>query len=259
MKPTDRRLVALQNVPMEGPERIADLARARGLTVEVLEVFGPHQVPESLAPGDLLVVMGGGMGVGDLGDPRFPFLAREVALLQKALAPGPHGERPANPVLGVCLGAQLLAHAAGAAVYPATRRLLNGNVERIREVGWAPVRWTEETDDEPALRGLGPSTTVLHWHGDTFDLPPGAVHLASTERCQNQAFRMGTRCFGLQFHIELPPETVPRWLEEDAAFVALAEGPEGAQKILGDTARLGAEARRQGDRLIENILDCMLD
>jgi len=258
MKPTNRRLVALQNVAMEGPERIADLARARGLPVEVRQVFGPDLVPASLAPGDLLVVMGGSMGVADLGDPRFPFLAHELALLRRVLTEGPGGG-PANPVLGVCLGAQLLAHAAGASVYPATRRRPDGEVERVREVGWAPVRWTDETAREPALRGLDPSTTVLHWHGDTFDLPAGAVHLASTERCQNQAFRIGPRCFGLQFHVEVRPETVPRWLEEDAAFVALAEGPQGAQKILADTARVGAEARRQGDRLIENILDCMLD
>jgi len=247
---TTARALVLQHVPMEGPERIADLAEARGMTTDVWEVWGPRGVPRSLDGADLLVVMGGGMGVGDRDDPRYPFLAPEIRLIEAALAAG-------IPTLGVCLGAQLLAFAAGAAVYPATRLMPDGTRERVREVGWAPVRW-EATAEEPALRGLGKTTQVLHWHGDTFDLPAGAVHLASTERCRNQAFRLGPRTFGLQFHVEIRLPTVSRWVEEDADFVALAEGPDGGARILADTTRIGYEARREGDRLIENILDCML-
>jgi GMP synthase-like glutamine amidotransferase len=245
------RLLVLQHVPMEGPERIADLAAARGLDVDVCEVFGPRGVPTSFEGTVALVVMGGSMGVGDIGDPRYPYLAKELALLEKAL-------EARHPILGVCLGSQLLARAAGAEVYPATRTLSDGRTERLREVGWGTVRWNADPDKEPILRGIGATTTVLHWHGDTFDLPPGAVHLASSERCRNQAFRLGPRAFGLQFHVEVRLETVPRWVDEDAAFVELANGPGGGRRILDDTPRLGPQARDEGDRLISNIFDCML-
>lgn len=245
------RLLVLQHVPMEGPERIADLAAARGLEVDVWEVFGPRGVPTSLEDTVGLVVMGGSMGVGDLGDPRYPYLGKELALLERAL-------EARHPILGVCLGAQLLARAAGGTVFPATRTLSDGRTERVREVGWGNVRWNEDADEDPVLQGIGPTTTVLHWHGDTFDLPLGAVHLASSERCQNQAFRLGPRVFGLQFHVEVRLETVPRWVSEDAAFVELANGPGGGRRILEDTPRLGPQAREEGDRLISNIFDCML-
>lgn len=243
------RAVVIQHVAMEGPERIAELLHERGVAVDVREVFAGAPVPEAIAADELLVVMGGGMGVGDRGDPRYPFLDREAALLRRALADG-------RGILGVCLGSQLLAHAAGARVYPNVRRDEAGREVRVREVGWGPVDLL--APGEPALAGLGEQQLVLHWHGDTYDLPAGAVRLASTPLCPNQAFRLGPRAFGLQFHVEADAAIARRWAVEDADFVRAARGPDGTAAVLAETEQSAAAAREAGDRMIRNIVGCML-
>src|SRR5882757_681108 len=177
-----RSAIVLQHMPTEGPDRAGELAVEQGYTLDVRHVYRGDPVPSELGAGEILIVMGGPMGVSDAGDARFSYLAQELALLEKLIA-------RARPVLGICLGSQLLAHAAGARVYPAARR----------EVGWAPVRFFG-IEREPSLRGLRAEETLLHWHGDTFDLPAGAVHLAATPICPNQAFQIGDRVYGLQFH-----------------------------------------------------------
>jgi GMP synthase (glutamine-hydrolysing) len=244
------RAMVVQHVAMEGPARIADLCAARGIAVDVRHVAEGDAVPARVAEGELLIVMGGGMGVGDKDDPRYPFLRAEIALLETALRDG-------RPVLGVCLGAQLLAHAAGARVGANVGRDREGRETRVREVGWGPVTFLGRAD-EPVLAGLGAEETVLHWHGDTFDLPAGAVRLASTALCNNQAFRLGTRAFGLQFHVEADADMARRWAVEDAEFVRSARGPDGPARVLAETDRLAAAARAAGDRLIANVLGCMV-
>lgn len=150
-----------------------------------------------------------------------------------------------------------MAHAAGARVYPNVRRGEDGREVPVREVGWGRVDFAATGQAEPALEGLGPEVMVLHWHGDTFELPAGAVHLASTPDCHNQAFRLGDRAFGLQFHVEVDAETARRWAVEDAEFVRSARGPDGPRFIDAETEDHAASARTAGDRLIRNILGCM--
>jgi len=128
---------------------------------------------------------------------------------------------------------------------------------RVREVGWGPVKLLAPA--EPALTGLGATQTVLHWHGATYDLPAGAVRLASTELCANQAFRIGPRAFGLQFHVEASGDIARRWAIEDADFVRAARGPDGPAAVIAESDRLANEARAAGDRMIRNIIGCMLD
>ncbi len=234
---------------MEGPARIADLCREIDVAVDVREVFAGAPLPAYVQADEMLVVMGGGMGVGDREDPRYLFLGAEISLIQAALGEG-------RPVLGVCLGAQLLAHAAGARVYPNVSRDPGGRETRVREVGWGQVTFIGG-DREPALAGLGAEEMVLHWHGDTFDLPQGASHLASTPACPNQAFRIGGRVFGLQFHVEADAEVARRWAIDDAEFVRAARGPDGVALVLAETDRHASAARAAGDRLIRNILGCM--
>src|SRR4051812_18420796 len=155
--------------------------------------------------------MGGPMGVADLGKPETPFLVAEVALLRERLAAG-------APVLGVCLGAQLLAHAAGARVYPNS-----AGGRRVYEVGFGPVDFLAG-DREPALAGLAAREVMLPWHGDPSAPPAGAVPLAATAACPHQAFRLD-RAFGLQFPPEIERATIDDWLRVDAAYVATACGP----------------------------------
>jgi GMP synthase (glutamine-hydrolysing) len=246
-----KRAIVIQHVEMEGPERIGDLLREREIAVEIRQVFAGDPVPAAIAADELLVVMGGGMGVGDRDDPRYPFLDAEIALLARSLA-------DARPILGVCLGSQLLAHASGARVYPNVRTDAAGATVRVREVGWGKVKLLAGARVEPALAGLAAEENVLHWHGDTFDLPPGATHLASTDLCPHQAFRIGPRAFGLQFHVEASAAVARRWAVEDADFVRAARGADGTAAIFAESDRLADAARAAGDRMIRNIVGCMV-
>jgi GMP synthase (glutamine-hydrolysing) len=243
-----KKAIVLQHTETEGPDRVAVLLGKRDIPCDVRALHRGVPVPDDIAPDEALIVMGGPMGVADAGSPDYPFLAPEIALLRKLIA------RDA-PVLGICLGSQLLAAAAGARVYPNVQPGPDGTPQPAREVGWGLVDFIG-VEREPALAGLRPRELVLHWHGDTFDLPAGAVHLASTALCRNQAFRLG-RQFGLQFHCELESQSIAVWVREDAEYVSGANGPEGGARILADTARNYASARPVWDRLLGNILTLM--
>jgi GMP synthase (glutamine-hydrolysing) len=223
----------LQHIPLEGSGRIGVVAREMGFRVLDYRLF-EHAPPTSIPPGDLLVVMGGPMGVGDVGDPRWPFLQPEVSLLARSLQEG-------RAVLGVCLGAQLMAHALGARVVPLH---VGEPPARLREVGWGAVTFDPSAHDDPALTGLHDSEVVL---------------LASTLLCPNQMFRFGRYAYGLQFHIELTGSELPEWVRQDAAFVAAANGSPGANRILADTGRFAARYERMGDRMIRNLLGVALE
>ena len=240
----------LQHLDREGPGTIADLCQQRGLGVSIVRLDRGASVPAALETGDVLVVMGGSMGVADMADTRYPFLAREVELLRRVLA-------KKQPVLGVCLGAQLLAHAAGSRVYPNRRPDASGVLRPCREVGFGPVRLLG-SDNEPALAGLPMTMHVLHWHGDTFDLPATAVRLAESDACENQSFRIGSKAFGLQFHVETDATLVRAWADEDAEFVRGALGPDGPAKIIAMCDEASRSMRAVGERLVGNILDEML-
>lgn len=241
-----KRAIVLQHAPFEGPGRIADVLTHLGYVVEGRHLYAGDPVPQDISEHDVLVVMGGPMGVNDEDLRQHPFLVRELELLRRVIA----ADRPA---LGICLGSQLIAHAAGARVY----RNMRGE-QWVREVGWAPVEFLG-VDRHPELAGLAHHEVMLHWHGDTFDLPPAATLLASSAHCRHQAFRLNqcdrsARQVGLQFHCEVDAATIETWVREDAAFVGQAHGPAGATRILSDTARYEPYHRQVSLRLIDNIL-----
>jgi GMP synthase (glutamine-hydrolysing) len=183
-----------------------------------------------------LIVMGGPMNVDELG--KYPFLEKEIGWLRQATAMN-------LPVLGICLGSQLLAKSLGARVYA------NG----IKEIGWYPVEVMPEGETDPLFAGSGPRETVFQWHGDTFDLPPGAVQLARSERCRHQAFRWGRNAYGFQFHIEVTPEMVETWLEEPENRCELKSleyiDPD---EIRVETGRRFPEMRALGERVLPRFL-----
>lgn len=238
------RLVVLQHLEPEGPGLFAQEAAQRGWPVQVVRLDRGEALPQ-LEASDLLLVLGGPMGVGDLGDPAYPWLEAEVALLRRALAAD-------VPLIGVCLGAQLLALAAGGTAVP----LQVGEPPRpLREVGYGAISWHGDPATDPWLRGLEASELVLHWHGDRCVLPAGAELLASSLHCREQAFRLGPRAVGLQFHVELEPRQLEQWLHHDRAYVLEALGADGVERIRADAARWGERVARQGRRLVANLFD----
>ena len=227
------RAVCLTNVPHEGPGLIGELLAEMGWSVRVVEAYAGELWPADLSSEDLLVVMGGPMGVADLGSAEYPWLAPVAELLRRRLAID-------APNLGICLGAQLLAHAAGAKVAP----MVDAAGRSVREVGWGALRVFPEAD--ACVRGLPATMEVLHWHGDACALPAGATLLASTPVCPVQMFRLG-RSLGLQFHPEIDGATACQWAEEDAAFVVAANGPDGvgAMRATAPAAALRTEPWRR--------------
>ncbi len=232
-------VLIIQHVPHEGPYRIGDLLTRSGAAIDLRRCDQGADIPARPLPGQAVVVMGGPMGVGDRHDPRLPFLEREITLLKACLDAG-------TPVLGICLGSQLLAAAAGAAVYP----------NRVREVGFSPI--TRERPDDPLFAGLDADPLVLHWHGDTFDLPAGAMHLASTPCCRHQAYRLGNAQYGLQFHPEVDAAGIRTWIETDADYVRGANGARGCEDLSADLGRCYAGFRAAGERLIGNVVQRLL-
>ncbi len=226
-----RRLTCLQHVGFEGLGGIAAWAQAREIAIEVTRVFAGDPLPRA-AELDWLVVMGGPMSAYD--DEAHPWLAPERALIAEAVARG-------KTVLGICLGAQQLAAALGAAVYPG----------RAKEIGWFPIEPVAATG---RFAGVFPQVSeVLHFHGDTFDLPIGAVHLARSRACEHQAFAYGDHALGLQFHLELGRADAERLCE--ACPDDFAPGPwvQTPAEILSDDsrfARLGDGLARVLDRLV---------
>jgi GMP synthase-like glutamine amidotransferase len=201
------RCLVVQHVEPEGPYGIADALRARGVRVDTCALFGGDTLPGDLSGFDALVVMGGPLSAA--GDEGFPTRRGELRLLQEALS-------RRLPTLGVCLGAQLLAAAAGAPVRAGRAGA---------EIGWMPVLLSAGASDDPLLGGVGSPLVVLHWHGDTFELPAGARHLARSERYPNQAFRLGPCAWGLQFHLEVDGAAVAAFLAAFGAEAAAAGVP----------------------------------
>ncbi len=178
------RIHYLQHVAFEGLGSIADWARSQGASIRYSRMFDNEALP-NLADFDWLLVLGGPMNIYE--EDLYPWLRREKACIKEAIAAG-------KVVLGICLGAQLIADALGAAV--------SRNPQR--EVGWFPL-----TTVHQGLAGIIPAQAlVMHWHGDTFAMPNGAERLAASEACQNQGFIYRQRVLGLQFHLETTPESL---------------------------------------------------
>lgn len=188
---------------------------------------------DGLADADLLVVLGGPIGAYE--DDLYPFLSDELALLERRLARG-------GATLGLCLGAQLMARALGARVYP------NGQ----KEIGWAPLELSQAGAASPLRHFAG--GPVLHWHGDTFDLPDGAEHLASTPVTRNQAFSWGQgRALGLQFHGEVTAAGLERWFIGHACEIASTPGVT-VPDLRAQTARHAAAVAKAGAACFEDWL-----
>lgn len=185
-------VLVIKHAREEGPGTLGDFLQEKGIEAAEVRLYEGDSLPAAPSSEGAVIVMGGPMNVYE--EDRYPFLAEENAFIGEALRRG-------VPLLGICLGAQLLARACGARI---TRALRD-------EVGWSRVTLTEQGMSDPLLQGLGREFEVFQWHEDTFDVPGEGVHLAESEVCRNQAFRFGANAYGLQFHVEMTPRMVDQW------------------------------------------------
>ncbi len=188
------RIHYFQHEPYEGPGCIEDWTKKEGHLLSCTQFF-EGQAPPDLADIDMLVIMGGSMGIYDEKD--HPWLTHEKRSIKEVV-------KANKPVIGICLGAQLLADALGAKV----------NHGKYKEIGWLPVRKTEAGKATPLLHDMPDQLTVFHWHGDQFDIPEGCRSLAESDGCSNQLFLFGDRVIGIQFHFEATAATIGSMLSD---------------------------------------------
>jgi GMP synthase-like glutamine amidotransferase len=226
------RAHTLQHVPFEGLGSIAPWLAAAGYDITSTRFYESAELPD-VDEIDLLVVMGGPMSVND--EDQFPWLAAEKRFIRAAVQAG-------KPVLGVCLGAQLIASAAGARVFANPQK----------EIGWFPVQGIDRGSQ--AHFQFPPSATVFHWHGETFDLPAGAVRLAQSQACPNQAFQLGRSVIGLQFHLESTPASARDLVANCRDELIPAKYVQSEDQILA----AGAQTYQSINRLMGEVLAFLL-
>ena len=198
-----RMVLILRHVAHEPAGTLEAALADAGLGFHYVDLYEetPARLPFEKVSG--LVVLGGPMNADE--SSQYPFLASDVRWIRQAIG-------MEIPLLGICLGSQLLAKALGTRVYP----------NNVKEIGWYPVELTAAATDDSLFAGSG-TWTVFQWHGDTFDLPSGACRLARSPLCENQAFRYAHNTWGLQFHIEMTAELIENWLNQPGNCRELAE------------------------------------
>jgi GMP synthase-like glutamine amidotransferase len=187
------KILVLRHVPHEHLGTLALELRSNNLTYEYVNFYEDANPNISVDSSSALIILGGPMNVHETD--KYPFLETEERLIKRAIEKD-------MPVLGICLGAQLIAKSLGARV----------TKNKEKEIGWYPLRITDEGSRDSLFKHLSVEETVFQWHGDTFEIPMGAARLAESPLCPNQAFRFGSSVYGLQFHIEVTPEMISEWL-----------------------------------------------
>lgn len=220
--------VAVRHVGFEDLGAFAPALCAAGYDLDYWDIGERDLSTLPAVEAELLVVLGGPIGAYE--EAEYPLLTTELRILEERLAAG-------RPTMGICLGAQLIARAAGARVY----------ATGAKEIGFAPITLTA-AGGESCLRPFAADPITLHWHGDTFDLPAGAERLASTELCENQAFSLGANVIGFQFHPEVDTQGIEKWLVGHAAELAAA-GLD-VRRIRSDAAQYGAPLRHKAGAVI---------
>ena len=233
-----RKLLVFQHVPYEPLGTLDAQFRNAGFRIRYVNFARFERVNLDVRRYNGLVVLGGPMSVNQVD--RHPHLRQEMDVLRTAIESG-------MPVLGICLGAQLIAAALGA---PVVRN-------PVKEIGWSTVKPTSAAPHDPLFKHLGRSEQIFQWHGDTFHLPDGAELLAETDACRNQAFRYAGNVYGLQFHLEVDEALIRRWLATPAMRQEIAElsGAVDPDAVLDQTANNIGRSMRLSHSVFNTFID----
>lgn len=236
------KVLVIQHVAIEPLGTLNPLLRAAGLKIRYAN-FGrdPHLKP-TIDGYDGLIILGGPMNVDET--KKHPHLLEEIKLIEVAL-------KKEVSVLGICLGAQLLAKTLGAEV----------KKNHTKEIGWYTINPTAESKTDPLLKHFSTEQKIFQWHGDTFDIPHGATYLAKSELCQNQAFRYGDKSYGLQFHLEVDQKFIERLLKDPSYQNELIElkGQTGSEIIRQDNTLHLQQATELGTKVFSAFIDLFGD
>ncbi len=224
----------LQHVPFEGPAKIGEWALANEHKLTSTKLYEDVTLP-SVNSIDWLVVMGGPMNIYE--EKEYPWLVPEKKFISEAIEAD-------KTVLGVCLGAQLIADVLGAKVYKGQHK----------EIGWFPLELTFEAKASKLFGGLPEQFTVFHWHGDTFDLPAGAIQLARSKGCEQQAFLYNNRVLGLQFHLESTVESVHKLVQHCKSDISEGEYVQEAELMLSESQGYTLDLHQILESLLEQLL-----
>ena len=231
-------VLIFRHAPIEGPGYFATFLDRHGIPWKLVRIDAGEAVPESLNGVSGLCLMGGPMSVND----DLPWIPPLLARIREAVAAG-------IPVIGHCLGGQLMAKALGGTV----------GANPVKEIGWGEVRVTDADAARPWLGEAPAPVLAFHWHGETFSLPPGATRILESEYCANQAFVLDDRHIAMQCHVEMTPELVASWCEHGAAEIAASDSPgvqapETIRAGLGErTAQLHQVADKIYSRWIQGL------
>ena len=215
-----KKLLVIQNIEREGPGLFLKIARQKGFLPEIYILSIGHKLPKA-KKGDLILIMGGPMSISDINSKKYFWLREETDFIVRAIG-------NEIPIIGVCLGAQLLSHVFGGKI-----EKLKDKANKVNkpELGWSEISSINlQSNDELSLM-LKKPLKVLHWHGDRMILPPQAELLASSNRCKEQFFKISKYFYGLQFHVETEGLMTDTWIKNDKKFIISGLGENG-QKIL---------------------------
>ena len=239
-----KRLIVLQHIEREGPGLFEQFAKEIDLKIKIIRLDKNDILPKT-KKGDLILIMGGPMGIKDIGSRRYPWLKLERDFIKKEL-------KKNRPIIGVCLGAQLLASAAGGDV-----EILNygSPPKALPEIGWSQIYPTNSNNQFKEL--FKEPFHVFHWHGDRILLPDKAILIASSKHCKEQFFRIGEFAYGLQFHIESTEDIIEEWIKKDKEFIFKGLGSNGQEILREENRKYSKKTFLKRKFLISKLFDLL--